>query len=68
MGGSSLGAELFRRSFGERVDAVRLHVLDSTDPGAIAAVEEAVDLERTLFIVSSKSGGTIETLSQFAYF
>src|SRR5205085_1477429 len=45
-----------------------LHVLDSTDPGAIKAVEDALDLERTLFLISSKSGGTIETLSQYRYF
>src|SRR5918912_3048240 len=68
MGGSSLAPEVFRRSFGERDDALRLHVLDSTDPGAILAVERAVDLAKTLFVVSSKSGGTIETRSQFAYF
>jgi transaldolase/glucose-6-phosphate isomerase len=64
MGGSSLAPEVLRRSFG----AGRLHVLDSTDPGAVRALEEAVDLERTIFVVSSKSGGTIETLSHFAYF
>ena len=45
-----------------------LHVLDSTDPGAILATERAVDLSKTLFLVSSKSGGTIETLSQFKHF
>jgi glucose-6-phosphate isomerase len=43
-------------------------VLDSTDAGAIRAVQEAVDLERTVFVVSSKSGGTIEPLSLFAHF
>src|SRR5207248_1966045 len=42
--------------------------LDSTDPGAVLAVERAVDLDRTLFLASSKSGGTIETLSHFRYF
>ncbi|MBA2295616.1 MAG: bifunctional transaldolase/phosoglucose isomerase, partial [Actinobacteria bacterium] len=68
MGGSSLAPEVFRQSFGEREGCLRLHVLDSTDPGAVAAVERAVDLERTLFVVSSKSGGTIETLSHFEYF
>ena len=46
----------------------RLHVLDSTDADAIRAVQAAVDLERTLFFVSSKSGGTIEPLSLFAHF
>jgi transaldolase/glucose-6-phosphate isomerase len=68
MGGSSLGPEVIRRSFGQIPGAMRLHVLDSTDPGAILDVEREVDLETTLFIVSSKSGGTIETLSHMRYF
>ena len=46
MGGSSLGPEVIRRSFGEIPDGLRLHVLDSTDPGAVLAVERAVDLEQ----------------------
>src|SRR5829696_1343335 len=66
MGGSSLGPEVLRRSFGE--SKIRLHVLDSTHPDAIRAVRDALDLSTTLFIVSSKSGGTIETMSQFKYF
>jgi transaldolase / glucose-6-phosphate isomerase len=68
MGGSSLGPEVIRRSYGQIPDGMRLHVLDSTDPGAVLGVERAVDLETTLFIVSSKSGGTIETLSHMRYF
>ena len=73
MGGSSLAPEVLRQSFagagGDRSGgALRLHVLDSTDPGAVRAVERAVDLGRTLFIVSSKSGGTIEPMSLFRYF
>jgi transaldolase/glucose-6-phosphate isomerase len=68
MGGSSLGPEVLRRSFGEIEGALRLQVLDSTDPGAVLAVERSVDLERTLFVVASKSGGTIETLSHYRYF
>ena len=68
MGGSSLAPEVIRRSFGEGEDALRLHVLDSTDPEAVLAVERSVDLDTTLFIVSSKSGGTIETLSHFRHF
>jgi len=68
MGGSSLAPEVFRRSFGELPDGMRLHVLDTTDPGAILETERALDLSKTLFVVSSKSGGTIETRSQFAYF
>jgi glucose-6-phosphate isomerase len=68
MGGSSLGPEVIRRTFGEIEGAMRLHVLDSTDPGAVLALERQLDLDKTLFIVSSKSGGTIETLSHFRYF
>ena len=68
MGGSSLGPEVIRRSYGQIPDGLRLHVLDSTDPGAVLEVERAVDLDTTLFIVSSKSGGTIETLSHMRYF
>jgi transaldolase / glucose-6-phosphate isomerase len=69
MGGSSLAPEVLRRSFGGRQhECLRLHVLDSTDPGAVLAQERAVDLERTLFVVSTKSGGTIETISLFEHF
>jgi transaldolase / glucose-6-phosphate isomerase len=68
MGGSSLGPEVIRRSYGEIPDGLRLQVLDSTDPGAVLEVERSVDLEKTLFIVSSKSGGTVETLSHMRYF
>jgi glucose-6-phosphate isomerase len=68
MGGSSLAPEVLRRAFGHRDDGPRLHVLDSTDAARIRAIEGAVDLEHTLFVVSSKSGGTIEPLSLFAHF
>lgn len=69
MGGSSLAPEVLRRSFGERQHGcLRLHVLDSTDPGAVLAQERALDLEKTLFLVSTKSGGTIETISLFEHF
>jgi transaldolase/glucose-6-phosphate isomerase len=68
MGGSSLAPEVFRRSFGERDDALRLHVLDSTDAQAVRDVESRIDLEHTLFLVSSKSGGTIETMAAYKYF
>jgi len=74
MGGSSLAPEVLRRSFGAGGSdpagppRARLHVLDSTDAARIRAVESAVDLQRTLFVVSSKSGGTIEPLSLFAHF
>lgn len=66
MGGSSLAPEVFRRSF--EAGKVTLHVLDSTDPAAIRAAEDGLDLDKTLFIVSSKSGGTVETLSHFKHF
>jgi glucose-6-phosphate isomerase len=72
MGGSSLAPEVLRRSFaGDAAGAdnrARLHVLDSTDASRIRAIQDAVDLRRTLFVVSSKSGGTIEPLSLFAHF
>ncbi len=68
MGGSSLAPEVIRLSFGDREGWPALHVLDSTDAGAIRAVRDGVDLEKTLFLVSTKSGGTIETLSLFKAF
>ncbi len=68
MGGSSLAPEVLRRSFGEQAGHPILHVLDSTDAEDILAVQAAVDLEHTLFVVSSKSGGTIEPLSLYAHF
>src|SRR5437660_1058675 len=68
MGGSSLAPEVLRRAFAPREGYPRLRVLDSTDAATILRVGDAVDLERTLFIVSSKSGGTIEPLSLFAHF
>jgi len=67
MGGSSLAPEVLHAAFGTR-DGLDLKVLDTTDPAGIQAVEDAIDLGSTLFIVASKSGGTIETLSHFAYF
>ncbi len=68
MGGSSLAPEVFRETFGVREGFLDLAVLDSTDPGAISARTEELDLAKTLFIVSTKSGGTVETLSFFKYF
>jgi transaldolase/glucose-6-phosphate isomerase len=68
MGGSSLAPEVIRQSFGDQPGRPRLRVLDSTDAGAIRAVQADVDLEHTLFLVSTKSGGTIETLSLFEHF
>ncbi|MGH9664182.1 MAG: bifunctional transaldolase/phosoglucose isomerase, partial [Bryobacteraceae bacterium] len=60
MGGSSLAPDVMSRTFGELDAFPKLRVLDSTDPAQIRAAEAAVDLEKTLFIVSSKSGSTLE--------
>jgi transaldolase/glucose-6-phosphate isomerase len=68
MGGSSLGPEVFGKTFGQREGWPRLHVLDSTDPQQIKTFENAVDLPKTLVIVSSKSGGTLEPNILKAYF
>ncbi len=68
MGGSSLAPEVLHSTFGTAPGALTLRVLDTTDPTSIRAVTEGIDLQRTLFIVASKSGTTIETLSHFAYF
>jgi transaldolase/glucose-6-phosphate isomerase len=68
MGGSSLAPELFQRTLGNAPGSPALLVLDSTHPAAVAAVEKAIDIRRTLFVVSSKSGTTIEPLSFFRYF
>ena len=71
MGGSSLAPEVLATSF-ERPSELHgrpeLIVLDTTDPAEIAAVEARIDLARTLFVVASKSGTTLETLSHLAYF
>ena len=68
MGGSSLCPDVLRATYGTAPGFLQLHVLDSTVPASIAALESSIDLGRTLFIVSSKSGGTTETLSFFQYF
>jgi transaldolase / glucose-6-phosphate isomerase len=60
MGGSSLCPEVLRLTFGTFPGFPELHILDSTDPAQVRAVEHRVDLARTVFIVSSKSGGTLE--------
>jgi glucose-6-phosphate isomerase len=68
MGGSSLAPEVFCETFGVREGFLDLAVLDSTAPGAVADQAAQLDLAKTLFIVSTKSGGTVETLSFFKYF
>ena len=60
MGGSSLCPEVLRMTFGKTAGFPDLHVLDSTDPAQVKAFEEKIDIARTLFIVSSKSGTTLE--------
>lgn len=60
MGGSSLGPEVLAQTFGRQPGFPRLQIIDSTDPDQIRATEAGVDLAKTLFIVSSKSGSTLE--------
>jgi len=60
MGGSSLGPEVLRLTFGKIAGYPDVHVLDSTDPAQVKAFENKIDIARTLFIVSSKSGSTLE--------
>jgi transaldolase/glucose-6-phosphate isomerase len=60
MGGSSLGPEVLAQTLGETGKGLALHALDSTNPEEICAVERGIDIARTLFIVSSKSGSTLE--------
>ncbi len=68
MGGSSLAPEVFAKTFGSAPNAPDLRVLDSTHPAAVLSTEAEVDLGRTVFIVASKSGTTIEPLSFMEYF
>jgi len=68
MGGSSLAPEVLRAVLGVRPGWPSFHMLDSTDPGAVAAVDAAIDLPRTLFLLASKSGGTIEPNAMAAHF
>ncbi|UGY04933.1 bifunctional transaldolase/phosoglucose isomerase [Bradyrhizobium quebecense] len=68
MGGSSLGPEVLAQTFPHKAGFPRLHVLDSTDPAQVRAMEEYVDIAKTLFIVSSKSGGTTEPNVMKDYF
>jgi glucose-6-phosphate isomerase len=60
MGGSSLCPEVLRMTFGRIPQSPTLHVLDSTDPGQVKSFEHQIDIAKTLFIVSSKSGSTLE--------
>ncbi len=68
MGGSSLCPEVLAKTFGKSINFPELHVLDSTDPAQVLAFERKLDLARTLFIVSSKSGTTLEPNILMKYF
>ena len=68
MGGSSLAPEVFRKTFGVASGFLDLAVLDSTDPAAVLAAEARSDPGRTLYIMSSKSGGTAEVSAFFHFF
>jgi transaldolase / glucose-6-phosphate isomerase len=68
MGGSSLGPEVLAETFARKPGFPRLHVLDSTDPAQVRSLQSSVNLANTLFIVSSKSGGTTEPNVMKDYF
>jgi glucose-6-phosphate isomerase len=65
MGGSSLAPEVFSRTLGTQAGFLRLHVADTTDPGALLSIQRQLHPGKVLFIVATKSGGTVETLSGF---
>lgn len=67
MGGSSLAPEVLSFVFDEN-HGLDLDILDSTDPAMVNLYDDVLDLEKTVFIVATKSGGTAETLSAFKYF
>ncbi len=68
MGGSSLAPEVLQHTFGNQEGYPTLTVLDSTNPDTIRHLSESLDLQDTLFIVSSKSGTTVETSTLFRFF
>ena len=68
MGGSSLAPDVIARVLGKREGGLDLRVLDSTAPDAVRAAAQGFDLRRTLFLVSSKSGGTTEVDAFYRYF
>lgn len=68
MGGSSLAPEVLSLVFAEAPGAKNFAIVDSTDPGQVLATAEKFPVEKTLFIVSSKSGGTSEVSANFNYF
>lgn len=68
MGGSSLAPDVFARVFGSATGYPRVAVLDSTHPHAVEHIAASIDPDRSVFLISSKSGTTLETLSFFRYF
>ncbi len=68
MGGSSLGPEVLAMTFGQAEGFPKLRILDSTDPAQVRRIEAAINVGKTLFIVSSKSGGTTEPNALMDYF
>ena len=68
MGGSSLAPQVFRQTFGVKRGYLDLAVLDTTDPGAVSTFAQNLDPQKTLCIVSTKSGGTVETISFMKFF
>jgi glucose-6-phosphate isomerase len=68
MGGSSLAPEVFARTFPTGPGGLALDILDSTEPGGVAAAARRLDLRTTLFVVSSKSGTTAEVMALLSYF
>ena len=68
MGGSSLGPEVLAQTFAKKAGFPKLHVLDSTDPAQVRKLRAQIDIAHTLFIVSSKSGGTTEPNVMKDYF
>ena len=67
MGGSSMCPEVCRDTFGIKEGYLNLHILDTTDPLTILSIEDSIDIDKTIFIVSSKSGTTIEVDSFFRW-
>jgi transaldolase / glucose-6-phosphate isomerase len=68
MGGSSLGPEVLAQTFAKQPGFPKLHVLDSTDPAQVRSLQASINVANTLFIVSSKSGGTTEPNVMKDYF
>ena len=68
MGGSSLAPEVYARIFGPEAGSLELDVLDTTEPGTVAAAAARFAVDKTLFVVSSKSGTTAEVLALFSVF